>query len=87
MQPIVFDLPTDRRLTGVQREVRAKGHVWVAEDVRMQWLILSQRSAAPFRVATADGTSTVYLSPRVRTGTRQNAKCVAYEGKQSQSVK
>ena len=45
MQPIIFDLPSDRRLTGVQREVRAKGHVWVAEDVRMQWLILSQRSS------------------------------------------
>jgi hypothetical protein len=24
-------------------------------------LVLSQRSAAPFRVATADGTSTVYV--------------------------
>ena len=45
MQPIIFDLSDSRRLVDVNREWRAKGSVWAAEDVRFQLLILSQRGS------------------------------------------
>ena len=41
--PIVFDLLDDQRLASVKKEWYAKGHIWTAEDVRREVLILSQR--------------------------------------------
>ena len=46
MTTAMFELPSTKRLASVRPEIHSKKHIYCAEDMRRQWLIVAQRMAA-----------------------------------------